>query len=522
MKLSIVMPVYNEYHSVSECIRRVLSVPYDKELIVVDDASTDGTRALLKRIVAQHEGQIRLLLQPTNRGKGAALRVGLEHALGDVVVIQDADLEYDPREYARLVGPIEQKQADVVFGSRFLASEHRVLYFWHSLGNRILTTFSNVFTNLNLTDMETCYKVFRRSVIQNLVLEDDRFGFEPEVTAKLAKSPCVIYEVPISYHGRTYADGKKITWRDGFAALGHILRYNLRRRSEDCRKRPWHEIPDLVAPPVMPDHIEDTLGVLASARRYNAWMHDRIKRYLGRRVLEIGSGIGNFTGMLAGTGSASVVATDMSSSYLGRLRDRFEDAESVATEVWNLQQPANDVIRKAEADTAVCLNVLEHIEDDVAALEHVRSALAPAGRLILLVPARPWLYCSLDRNLGHFRRYRKSELERKVRQAGFQIEKTFSMNAVGMAGWYVSGRLMKRETLSSQHVKLFDALAPVLRPLDPVLTKLFGGLSLICVARRPVSDRTLPNRPGDRSSKVWPRETPPQGFVLPGRPAAEY
>jgi glycosyltransferase involved in cell wall biosynthesis len=259
MKLSVVMPVYNERRSVEECIRRVMAVPFEKELIVVDDASTDGTSALLKRLEGQYGGRMRLIAQARNCGKGAALRVGIEHATGDIVVIQDADLEYDPQDYPRLVQPIENGQADVVFGSRFIGGEHRVLYFWHSVGNWVLTMLSNAFTNLNLTDMETCYKVFRREVIQNIVIENDRFGFEPEITAKLAKTPCVLYEVPISYHGRTYAQGKKITWRDGMAAFSHIVRYNVFRTPQECIKRSWFEIPHLVTPLEKPESTGEAL-----------------------------------------------------------------------------------------------------------------------------------------------------------------------------------------------------------------------------------------------------------------------
>jgi len=255
MKLSVIVPVYNERQHVRQCIRRILAEPHEKEILVIDDGSTDGTIDILKSIESAHAPHVRLFLQPRNQGKGAAIRVGIDHAIGDVVLVQDADLEYDPQDYGTLVGPIERGLADVVFGSRFLGVEHRVLYFWHSVGNGVLTLLSNAFTNLNLTDMETCYKAFRREVIQNLVLENDRFGFEPEVTAKLAKTPCVIYEVPISYHGRTYADGKKITWRDGFAALAHILRYNVFRKESECIRRPWAEITQLVSrmPISLPD-----------------------------------------------------------------------------------------------------------------------------------------------------------------------------------------------------------------------------------------------------------------------------
>jgi glycosyltransferase involved in cell wall biosynthesis len=245
MLLTVVVPVFNEHRTLRECLRRVVAAPFDKEILVVDDASTDRSPAIVREMAASYPG-IRLLAHPVNRGKGAALRTGIAEAAGDIVIIQDADLEYDPADYPALVNPIAAGNADVVFGSRFLGGEHRVLYFWHSVGNQLLTLLSNAFTNLNLTDMETCYKAFRRVVIQNLVLESDRFGFEPEVTAKVAKSPCVVYEVPISYRGRTYAQGKKITWHDGVAALGHILRYNLFRGAEQCCRAPWGDVRGLV------------------------------------------------------------------------------------------------------------------------------------------------------------------------------------------------------------------------------------------------------------------------------------
>jgi glycosyltransferase involved in cell wall biosynthesis len=226
-KLSVVMPVYNEARWIKEIVRRVQAVPIPMEIIIVDDCSTDGTREILPALESE---DVRVFYQPINQGKGAALREGFRHATGDVIVVQDADLEYDPAEYPRLLQPIIEDRADVVFGSRFMGDSHRVLYFWHYVANKVLTTLSNMFTNLNLTDMETCYKLFRREVLVDLTLQSDRFGFEPEITAKVAKHVQPrwrVYEVAISYSGRTYEEGKKIGLRDAFTALYCIIRYGL-------------------------------------------------------------------------------------------------------------------------------------------------------------------------------------------------------------------------------------------------------------------------------------------------------
>jgi len=229
MTVSVVIPAYDEIQTIDEILGRVKAVPFDKEIVVVDDCSRDGTRERLRELAAM--GDIRLVEHAFNQGKGAALRSGFREARGGIVVIQDADLEYDPNDLLRVIKPIQDGIADVSYGSRFIGGDsHRVLYFWHSLGNRILTLMSNMLTDLNLTDMEVCYKAFRREILDQVTIEEDRFGFEPEITAKVARLGARVYEVGIAYHGRTYEDGKKIGWRDGVRAVWCILKYNLLKR----------------------------------------------------------------------------------------------------------------------------------------------------------------------------------------------------------------------------------------------------------------------------------------------------
>ena len=224
MKVSVVIPVYNEIDTIEEILARVDKIPINKEIIVIDDLSIDGTRERIKEIVADKEN-VKVIYHNRNKGKGAALRTGFASVTGDIVIIQDADLEYDPNEYPKLLEPISDGRADVVYGSRFIGGPHRVLFFWHYVGNKLLTLISNALTNLNLTDMETCYKVFRRQILKDINLKSNRFGFEPEFTAKISKMRLRIYEVPISYSGRTYSEGKKITWKDGIVALCLIFWY---------------------------------------------------------------------------------------------------------------------------------------------------------------------------------------------------------------------------------------------------------------------------------------------------------
>jgi glycosyltransferase involved in cell wall biosynthesis len=463
VKLSVVMPVYNEAKTVRQIVDRVRAVPIEKEILIIDDGSTDGTREILRELDGR-EG-LRVFLQPVNQGKGAAVAVGFRYAAGDVVVVQDADLEYDPMEYLKLIAPIAEGHADVVYGSRFLGGgARRVLYFWHTVGNRFLTLASNVFTNLNLTDMETCYKMFRREVIQSMTIESHRFGFEPEITAKIARRGYRIFEVPISYYGRTYEEGKKVGWKDAVSALWTIVRHSL-RETED---------------PKNVGHV--TLARMARLEPYNRWLAGRFRGALGSRVLEIGAGFGNMTRHL--TGRELVVASDLDPVALEYLRGCFREDASVrvASYRFPLEAAQREEIRALRLDTIVCLNVLEHIEQDTATLSDMHAALPAGGRLILIVPALAWLYGSLDEQLRHFRRYEKEELEQKVRAAGFVLEDCRFLNRPGILGWYLNGRILRRRVLPRGQLAAFKLLLPLLRreEANPPST----GMSLLAIARK--------------------------------------
>src|ERR1039457_5851019 len=410
MKLSILMPVYNEGAVVERCVSLVLSVALpenmERELVIVDDCSTDGTWDTLQRLAAQFP-QIQLYRQPRNRGKGAAVRVAIEKAAGDFSLIQDADLEYDPSEYPRLLRPLLDGHADAVFGSRYLAGDQsRVLPFWHSMTNKGLTLVSNMFCNLNLTDMETCYKVFRTDLLKSVPIRSDRFGFEPEIVMKSAKRQFRIYEMPISYHGRTYEEGKKIGWKDGLKAFAVIVKFWL--------------IDDLYAAP----YGRGVLNNLTGTPQYLSWLALKLRPHVGDEVLEIGAGIGNLTGRLMSRRKL-YVAAEKDPLHLHALHNRF------------LRTP----------NVAGC-------------------------------------YGSLDRKLGHQRRYSQATIRQLLTAHGFAVETVGSFNKVALLPWWAYGKLFHAGRISKLVLKIFDKSVWFWRRLDVLMP--WPGLSLVVVGRKPV------------------------------------
>jgi glycosyltransferase involved in cell wall biosynthesis len=476
MKLSVLIPVYNERTVVERSIAQVVSVPLpedmERELVIVDDRSTDGTWDILSRI-AESTPSIRLFRHEVNQGKGAAVRTAIQQATGDFCLVQDADLEYDPCEYPRLLRPLLDGHADAVFGSRYLAGEQtRVLPFWHSMINKGLTLMSNMFCNLNVTDMETCYKAFRTDLLKSIPIRSNRFGFEPEITMKCAKRNLRVYEVPVSYHGRTYEEGKKIGWKDGIKALGTVLYF-------------W-AIDDLYVEP----YGRGMLHNLTGTPQYQSWVARILRPHLGDTVLELGAGIGNLTGRLMGK-RLMYMAAERDPLYLHALRNRFLRTPNVCVRPLDPEVPEQFDDLGESVDTVLCVNVLERMEHPEATLAALHRTLKPGGALLVLVPQNPMLYCHIDRRLGHLRRFRLSDLRSMIEKAGFAVERTYQLNKFGALAWLVYGGLFRRSRMNKVTLKLFDKSVWFWRRVDGILP--WRGLSVIALARKPMPSEGAQN-----------------------------
>ncbi len=457
MKLSVLMPVYNESRTLRTIVEKVLAAPVDIEieLVCVDDCSKDDSLEILREL-AEQDDRIKVFAQPVNMGKGKAIRTAIDKMTGDIAIIQDADLEYDPDEYPLVLAPLLEGRADAVYGSRFASSEQRrVLFFWHSLGNKLLTLLSNMANDLNLTDMETCYKAVRADVLKRLRLTSDRFGLEPEITARLASWGARIYEVPISYHGRTYAEGKNIGWRDGVEAIWLIFKFRfLDNRATD---------EDSVV----------TRQALGKASRFRKWSLSAFDGYIGDRVLELNAGPGHTTSHLLG--AEQLIVTDNDPVHVETLRRRFGHMENVEI---RLAEDGDG----AEVDTAIVFDGLQRVGEPKELLTQVASSVRSGGHILIQVPAGPELFGTTDEAAGHVRRFDSQELREVIQGAGLEPVQVNGFNKLGAIGWrlhhaFGAGRITASEA------RAFDLMVPIARRLEPLLPG--DSLSLLAVARVP-------------------------------------
>lgn len=464
-RLSVIVPVYNERHVVEASLRRVLALEHELinslELIVVDDSSTDGTLEVLQRL-AEEDVRVTLIAHETNRGKGAAIRTALAHSTGDIVVIHDADLEYNPADIPSLLVPFAKEGADAVFGSRYLSAPYRrALMYRHTMLNKLLTLFGNWFTDLTLTDLETCYKAINATLLKSIPLRSNDFRFEVELVFKLAKRRARIFEAPIRYLPRTNAEGKKIRARDGLLALFAMLHFWL---IDDLYKEDEYGSRMLVE--------------LERTRRFILWMGETLRPFIGDRVLEVAAGIGNFTNQFIPR--ELYIAADINPHYLHYLRSYSFGKPYLRVMEVDAEDPEYFLGLEEQFDTVIMLNVLEQVSDAGQALANLWSALQPGGRAIVLVSQNPGLYGTLDEALDHRLRYTRSEFERVLTEAGFRIEKMFDFNRFSAPAWWINGKILRRRKFSRVQLKMIDLMMPVIKRVDRLLP--WSGVSLVAIA----------------------------------------
>ena len=454
--LSILIPVYNEQSFLARIVDRVLAAPVPenmaKELIIVNDASTDRTAEVLRNLCEKHS-EIRAFDQPYNQGKGAAIRRAVKEMSGQYAIIQDADLEYDPQDYMAVLKPLVNGLADAVYGSRFASREmRRIAHYHHKLGNLFLTHLSNWTTGLDLTDMETCYKAFRATLIKSIPLRSNRFGIEPEITAKLAKRGAIIYEVPISYHGRRYDEGKKIGWKDGVSAIWTIIKYRL---IDDCYE---------------PDTDTPQRQMMTYARNFTQWVAKMVaKRCTGDRVIELCAKEGNISRYLPQR--QKLVVADDNPIHINILRNQFDGNQTV--EVWpldlNSKSEVGEAASRTKFDTAVFLDYLANSKNETELLTQIKQLLLDDGRLILTVPLRPCLFGTVDQSVGRVKRYSKKEIVRLLDKTGYQIVEYHSFNMLAVPGLFINSKLLKNKKLGKFQLKLYHTFVPLFSVLERFL-----------------------------------------------------
>ena len=463
-RLSVLVTVFNERHLVEASLRRVLALDHELisslEVIVVDDGSTDGSAEVVRRLAAE-DSRISFLEHERNQGKGAAIRTAISQATGDIIIIHDADLEYNPDDIPSLLVPFVNEGADAVFGSRFLSAPYRrALMYRHTIINRLVTLAGNWFTDLALSDVETCYKAINATLLKSIPLRSNDFRFEVEIAIKLAKRRARIFEAPIRYVPRSYQEGKKIRARDGILALFAILHFWL--------------IDDLYQEDEYGSHI---LAELERARRFNLWMGETLRPYVGDRVLEIGAGIGSLTDQFIPRDS--YVASDINPNYLHYLRSYALGKPYLRVMHIDAANPNHFAGLEGQFDTAIVLNVLEHVTDEQQALRNLLSTLKPDGRAIILVPQHPGLYGSLDRVLEHRERYTAAQLEQSLTDAGFRVEKLFDFNRFSVPGWWFNGKVLRKKRFSRVQLKVLDTMMPIMKRIDRIWP--WSGLSIVAI-----------------------------------------
>lgn len=474
--VSILIPVHNERPYVRRCVEQLLRAPLpsgiEREFVIVDDGSDDGTWAALEALNTATGATVRLLRHERRLGRGAALRTAAQAMRGDFAVIHDADLEYDAADIATLLRPLLDGSADAVYGTRFAArAMRRVVSYGHATRQRLLTQFSNWMTGLDLTDVMTAAKAFRADLLKTIPLRSQGFSFDVELTAKLAKRACVVYEVPINYHGRDKREGGKRSWMDGWRVVASVLKYWV---IDDCFDENYGQA---------------ILQSLSHARQFNRWMVRVIEPYLGNRILEVGAGIGNVSRQLPKR--EKLILTDIDARYLELLHEAFDGNDLVRIAKLNLNEPCDfEQLGEGICDTIVCLNVLEHIDDHLGALRRILRLLTPGGRVVLLVPQYPWLYGSYDEHVEHYRRYTRRSLADVLAQAGFERPRFKNFNCLSIPGWWLNSCVLRRKEMDRWQLKLYDMTVPVMRIVERVLP--LPGLSLIAVAQRPSTPTPTP------------------------------